>query len=761
MDTQEQALLINLAKAEDVKQAGQAIKQLQRNFGYRWRAVGDSESNYGLITIGSDPGLALIERVTNAIDAVIEREALRQLPGEDRECAPASPREAVDTWFHIEGGRVANVGIKQRQELANDIVIRVLEGSSSKRRPTVEVRDRGIGLTAQQVPDTILSLGGSNKLDKPYVAGAYGQGGSTVLAFSPNGTRIVSRRQPDLLEKKQTDQIAITFAEYEELDPGKNKNGRYSYLVDLANNVACIPHELLNDFEAGTQVTHFDLQIEQYSQRLTQLTGSLWWLLQNSLFDPILPIWAEEHRATILRDKKIERRTIAGNYTRLMDQKNELVDHADSVDVMLMHPAGRTSIRANYWVLQPGKDTAVPIASYVDQYKPIAYTFFGQTHGTDERRLVSERLQLPYLSKYLIVQVELDNLIPSARRDLFSSTRDRLRRVDFFHQLREEVCRALSEDEELIRLNEERREHILSRHSEKDRQKMRERFAQLMERLKAGTDTKGMGRGLEKGGRKTNNSRSRKKLEPLPTTDEPTFLKIVNVQKPIPIHTDRHALIRLESDAPDGYLGNHIHASLHATSEPPDKIELESRSDFKGGRSRLTIRAAEGAKAGTECKITVFLFKPDRRVLTAVANCVFETPKEHPTEGDKSRADVKVPDPIPVYKNEWEEFGWTGFNVADVREDHEGAKIYVNADNDHLTKLLKSGRYQEQGITRMRNSFVLYTAFYAWMQHVAIVGKEMALQGQEFEDYQDQERDRLAQTVIHSISGAGRISDDD
>lgn len=73
---EEQELLKQLSLA-DLTVATQAVRELERHFLYTWRPVGDNEANCGLINIGSDPGNALIERVTNAIDGVIEREALR------------------------------------------------------------------------------------------------------------------------------------------------------------------------------------------------------------------------------------------------------------------------------------------------------------------------------------------------------------------------------------------------------------------------------------------------------------------------------------------------------------------------------------------------------------------------------------------------------------------------------------------------------------------------------------------------------------
>lgn len=762
MAQQEQELLIRLSKAVDVSQAAKIIRELERQFLYTWRPVGDNEANYGLINIGSDPGNALIERVTNALDGVIEREALRQLGKGPRGAFPASPREAVEVWFGVPGGRVANLGDPvKRQPLADNVVVTLLEGRH-KRRPSVMIRDYGVGLTPKLIPSTILSLSGTNKIDKPYLAGAYGQGGSTVLAFSPEGTLFISRRQPDLLDG-HADVVAITLARYEELDPARNKNGRYSYLVTKNLDLPHVPGSLLPDFEPGTCVLHFDLGIDRYSARMTQLTGSLWWLLQNALFDPVLPLWAEDARPSVLGGKDKERRTIAGNYTRLTDDRRDRIEHSDSVEVHLAHSSGATVVKVNYWVVRSKDDggSAQPIDVYVDPYQPIAYTYFGQTHGTDERRFTAERLQLPYLAKFLIIQVELDHLLPGARRDLLSTTRDRLKRTPFFFEMRERICAALAEDDELIRLNDLRKEELLSRHLEKDRERMRQRFAQLMEHLKPGVDATTGGKGESEGGRPPSGSRSREPLEPLLTRDEPTFIRIANVKRPVPVRLDRQALIRLESDAPDGYLTSRIHAKLTMACHPPGLIVLESKSDFHGGRARLTVKCAEGAKAETDGILSAFLFTPDDKALSSEVTFRLEAPPEQPTAGEKSKVRVKVPEPISVFKDEWPKFGWDETSVAEAREDQQGGKIYVNADNQHLDRLLRVGGYQEKGIVRMRNNFVLYVAFYTWVRHSEMKGQDIGLQGKDFEDYQAAELDRVAQTVIHSIAAGARLADEE
>jgi len=754
-------LLTELAQVGSLADAKRIVTALERNFDFRWRPVGDRENNYGTISIGSDPGSALVERITNAIDAVIEREAARQMRRKSKQALPSTPREAVEAWFGVPGGRQAAIDTDKRQKLANNISVRLLSGAS-KRQPTVEIRDYGIGLTPKLVPTTILGLNENNKVNKLYLAGAYGQGGSTVLAFSPQGTIFVSRRDPDLLTTGEKDEIAVTFARYNELDPRRDKNGRFEYLVSPKYEVPGLPASALK-FDAGTSVKHFDLEIPQYSQRMTQLTGSLWWLLQNALFDPVLPVWAEEHRPEVLKDNKVDRRTIAGNNARLSasEDKTDKVEHKDSVMVIVPHPAGETNVRVNYWVLKQDEDapTSQPIESYVDVHRPIAYTFNGQTHGTDERRFVTDRLALPYLAKFFIMQVELDHLNPHARRELLSTTRDRLKQMSFHGEMRERIAAALDEDEELHRLDHERKEKILSHHSDSERAKMRERFARLMERFKAGIDAKAPAKGGELGGRDTKEPGNRKPLEPLKTKDEPTYIKIANTQKPVPIRLDRNALIRLESDAPDAYLSNHTHAKLSIGCEPQG-LALESKSDFKGGRARLTVRPTDKAQAGDMGKLTVFLFTPDERTITSSTSFRIEKPEEDESSGASKKSKVQVPDPIPVNREQWGEMGgWTDASVGDVREDKEGTKIYVNMDNRHITRLLHAGGYQEVGVKRMKNSYLLYVAFYSWIQHIA--EKNIAIEDKDFDEYKDKELDRVAQLVVHSISASGRLDEED
>src|SRR5438105_2250669 len=76
----------------------------------------------------------------------------------------------------------------------------------------LSVRDHGVGQAPLRMHKTLLSLGSSDKGDKPYLIGVFGQGGSSTYAASKYSW-IVSRRAPDLLGNLE-DGIGWTFVRH-------------------------------------------------------------------------------------------------------------------------------------------------------------------------------------------------------------------------------------------------------------------------------------------------------------------------------------------------------------------------------------------------------------------------------------------------------------------------------------------------------------------------------------------------------------------
>ena len=106
--------------------------------------------------------------------------------------------------------------------------------------------------------------------------------------------------------------------------------------------------------------------------------------------------------------------------------------------------------------------------------------------------------------------------------------------------------------------------------------------------------------------------------------------------------------------------------------DPEGVLVMESRSDFLGGRARVTVRPTEKAKQGQTGTVTVFLFTPDENQRSAKIGFRIEKPDEEPTSGNQSRAQVQAPTPIMVFKDEWSIHDWNESSVSEVKDDEKG-----------------------------------------------------------------------------------------
>ena len=283
------------------------------------RDLGDRDNNAGTVQLASNPYSALIERATNALDAMLELEAHRHgfhdidsTPG-----APLSPREAATAWYGVPKTGLNDLTTDQRRALATQVRV-ILEDSGIKQRPTVVIEDRGIGQHPAEFAGGVLSLNRSNKLNKPWQQGAYGQGGSATFRFS-DFTIIIGRRDPGL-GGYTDDLVGWTVVWEDEGDLYRDALPVYRYLVGSDGEVPAFDPALLPDPDwHGVRVVHVSYDLPRYSQAYTQLTTGIWGMFHASLFDPVLPFLVGGRRdADVKATKDINStRVVVGNSARL------------------------------------------------------------------------------------------------------------------------------------------------------------------------------------------------------------------------------------------------------------------------------------------------------------------------------------------------------------------------------------------------------------------------------------------------------------
>src|SRR6056297_3355544 len=208
-------------EAKQVDEVIDAINTIKKEFNINWLPVGGRENNLPTINMGSDPGSSLIERITNAIDSIFERKWYEL----DKPRGINSPREAAEKWFEIENGTLANhSNYRDYQELSKKVQVTLFDSGNSD-KPTVDIRDYGCGIKSGDFEKSIVSLNESLKLNKHFLAGAFGQGGSTTFSFSEFAI-IFSRQMSD--DNNDNYPVAVTIVRF---NPGAedDKHGKYEY----------------------------------------------------------------------------------------------------------------------------------------------------------------------------------------------------------------------------------------------------------------------------------------------------------------------------------------------------------------------------------------------------------------------------------------------------------------------------------------------------------------------------------------------------
>lgn len=657
--------LMAAAKVHEVEEAMAEFRAA--NDGVTEEPIAGRPNNRGAVEVATDTGRSAIERVTNAQDAVLELEHSKHNGKPD--CR--SPRDAAAAWLSVPARRgLAGLSEQQRRELAANVVIRLQDGDGSWQSRLLTVHDKGIGILPAQMQTTILSLNEDNKIEKHYLAGTYGQGGSSTFAFCRYAL-IASR-------KYETDEIGFTVVWYRDLPPDRFKTGRYVYLARHSKPLATKANA--GDFDYGTIVRHFGYDLSSYSAALGP--RSLYGVLQRVLFDPVMPVRIENEV------HQWRNRTIKGARNAL----NGAVDDGDDVEAArgpgLSHDVAMFNvdlgdhgeIGIEYWVLaMPApkdgkKPRGKPADAFVDSTRPIILTNNGQNQGELLAKLIQKDADLPFLHGRLICHINCDRLTPGAKRNLFSSTREQSREGHLQTRIREELIRSLVADDELTRLNEEAREQSLKQTDEQARKAMRKEVARLLRLSGVAVEEAAGRKEKEEGsGRDRDGNRKREKLAPIPSAEPPTYIKIVwERDKPIPFYANQRRYLRIETDA-----GSEYHTGDAATSRinvvPPDHLKEFGRSPLKDGRMRIGIECREGATVGATGNIRVELYRKGLAALSDERQHVVVAPPEPKNEDAKTTLpDFEV---IPV--DGPEESDWSYIcgdqNDSDVSRHASGA----------------------------------------------------------------------------------------
>lgn len=656
-----------------------------------------------------------------------------------------SPRQAATAWIGVSERGLSEMTPAQRQVVAKRVAIRLLPGDGRQGR-LIEIRDLGVGLTPEDMPDTILSLNESNKIRKHYLAGTYGQGGSSTFAISAY-TLIASRRAGD-------SRVGFTVVKYLELPPEEYKTGHYVYLtLDGAVPAAAISE---NDFAAGTLVRHFGYDLSNYPSPVGP--NSVYGLLNQVLFDPVLPIWLDSEVHGYRRVIKGSRNALNG----AVDEGDEnrrgpTLDH--NVPTFYVSLGDFGNVGFEYWLLErPTRANKRPSAAFVNPSRPIILTLNGQNHAELPVSIVRKEVELAYLSQRLIVHIDCDSLRPAGKRALFASSREDARRGVVLQLIHEELVRILKSDDELARLNNEAREQGMRERDETAIQEMRREVARLLrlQGIEIGQTT-----GARVGGeqptpdRPTRRRGPRRQPQPIEVHEPPGYVRIVwDEGDPIDFYPGQRRYIRIETDANSSYYNPDSPATSRINIIVQGPVTVKGSTPLRGGRMRAILDVPEGTAVGGNGMLRVEL---SRSGLTTLSDergiVVHDAPPARPGRQQLSLPPFETR-PVAPDDQRWADLSWPDdvAAIASSAEMENGTLViyYSTAYPKYAGQLARYEQRDPGLAVSFRTRYEVWLAthsllYYRDQEAAAAQNPEVEdADGDAAEDRERQERSRMA-----------------
>jgi hypothetical protein len=729
-----------------------------------WFAVGANESNYGIIeNQQSSPIAALVEKVTNSIDALLMKKCLERGIAPKSNDAPKSMNEAVLSFYgkqELDMWSQKATGNSFRRKQALDIQL-VADGPP--RNTSVIVYDNGEGQHPDAFEDTFLSLVRGNKNEIQFVQGKYNMGGSGAIVFcGKKGYQLIASKRFD-----NTGQFGFTLVREHPLskeETQRKKNTWYEFLKinDVIPRFDCAELDLkLHDrlFKTGTVIKLYSYQFPSgyagFAQDLNQSINEF-------LFEPVLPIYTVDKKERYPNNKVLEQ-DLFGLKRRLEDEKDYVEDWFS--ETYEEEPFGKMKVTCYVFrAKQENKsvsDTKADIRRrYFKNGMSVLFSMNGQVHGHYTTEFISRTLKFNLLKDYLLIHVECTDMSYDFRKELFMASRDRLKGGEETDKLREFLGRKLRSSQ-LDEVNRRRKESI-GLESE-DTTELIKSFAKNLPKdsdlFKLLQNTLKLEEKKEKQEKKEDKT-PHKKEERTPFKPErfPSFFKFHNKKDgkttvvSLPQGGERN--LKFDTDAENHYLdrteepGELKVAVLDikrnekeggdkpgADKEPGELLNV-TKSSPKDGIIKVAVSPTKELQVGDEIQIQVSLKGAGETFEELVWLQIIEPEARQNNvkrEDTENIDNIGLPELKTVKREEWERLELQGIEMNHSKvmfPQSEGDKlerIYVNLDSNVLLNQRKKLKNEDQ-ITIAQKRYVAAVYFHSLFLYMITKRKGYILQ---------------------------------
>ena len=705
----EQATLFErLLRAEDESDADEFLRRAGYGLenGNAWFPLGGMENNFS--TVGNqqtEATAALVEKIINGIDANLMAECFREGIDPEGFDSPVTMAAAVEQFFDVRGGLLANLGAQRRTELAKRLH---LVAVGDKASPCYLVIDSGEGQTPQAFPDTFLSLNRSNKLRIPFVQGKFNSGGTGVLQFcgQHNMQLIVSRRQPDAPVKAgdaSRDLWGFTVVRRMKPSAGR-RSSMYVYLAPngivprfAADSVKVLPEDRSSiaprayalGLNYGTCVKLYNFRWKARSIATTDARYEL----ERFLHTPCLPF-----RLTETRDYKANyfSTTVSGIWATIgsddSPEDSKVEEGFPAYADLYLKGVGQLPYRIAVF-----KDTVNP------RHVPhgVFFTVNGQVHGGLPSDFIARHLKFDYLKDHLLISIDCTAMDPTVREDFFMASRDRVRKNEVYEEVVERLREELKDHAGLRQLNAARRKKEIEDTLSND-EETRNLFSELLKSDPMLARLFGLGdRLITKAGPGPETPFAGRKF--------PTYFRLTKnpsggLIKSCPINAT--CRVEFETDVINDYFKRPDSPGL-ITVSPPNIIE---HSHLWNGRFTAQVRAPWDAKAGDRIEVTVTvedIQTQSRNVPFVSRFTLLAEPEAAPrrpgpkTNGTRNRPGNRTHAPtLAIPELKWKAFEDARVSLKIRHDDSGQPEYFANSNNAYLTDALVRAKEEEHPLIK-------------------------------------------------------------
>ena len=441
--TQEETLFHALFRASTEDEVNRVILQYPVIFKQdNWHPYGQNESNFGVVeNQQASPIPALVEKVINAIDAILTRRCLEERIDPKSSNAPRSVEEAVQRFFP--DAKNWDLPSFRRQQAEN---IQIL-ADGPKGNTSLIIYDDGEGQHPDDFEDTFLSLLRGNKNEIHFVQGKYNMGGAGAIVFcGKKRYQLIGSRRFDGIGK-----FGFTLMRKHPLSEQERKSKKNTWYEYLKIN-GKMPSFSIDTMDLGLYNRQFKTGsiIKLYSYDLptgiSDISRDLNQSINEYLFEPALPLYIIESEKRYPKTQL--QRHLYGLKRRLEGEDSKYVETFFS-ETFSDQTIG--SVRITCYVFKPriagknAKDSKDTIRrEFFKNNMSVLFSVNGQVHGHYTSEFITRSLQFTLLKGYLIIHVDCTQVNLEFRNELFMASRDRLKAGEESRLLRHTVAGILS-----------------------------------------------------------------------------------------------------------------------------------------------------------------------------------------------------------------------------------------------------------------------------------------------------------------------------